>query len=58
MAEVETTREEVEEDKRSRRVFGVDLVREIARMALRKDRRRNRHSGSCGAIERGRDQLS
>ena len=55
---METTREEVEEDKRSRRVFGVDLVREIARMALRKDRRRNRHSGSCGAIERGRDQLS
>ena len=52
---VETTREEVEEDKRSRRVFGGDSVREIARMALRKDRRLDRYSGSCGAVERGRD---
>ena len=32
---VETTREEVEEDKRSRRVFGGDLVREIARTVWR-----------------------
>ena len=52
---METTREEVEEDKRSRRVFGGDFVREIARMALRKDRRLNRYSGSCDAAERGRD---
>ena len=40
VAVVETTREEVEEDKRSRRVFSGDLVREITRMALRKDRGR------------------
>ena len=34
----ETAREEDEEDKRSWRVFCSDLVREIARMALREDR--------------------
>jgi hypothetical protein len=47
---VETAREEVEEDKRSRRVFGGDLVREIARMGLRKDRdsQVGWYSGSCG----------
>ena len=35
---VEIAREEVEEDKRSRRVLRGDLVREIVRMVLRKDR--------------------
>jgi len=35
---VETAREEAEEDKRSWCVFRGDLVREIARMALRKHR--------------------
>ena len=35
---VETAREEAEEDKRSWGVLRGDLVREIARMALRKDR--------------------
>ena len=35
---METAREKDEEDKRSWRVFCGDLVREVARIALRKDR--------------------
>ena len=47
---VGTTREEVEEDKRSQRMFGGDLVREIARMGVRKDgdSQFDWYSESCG----------
>jgi len=52
-AVVETAREEAGEDKRSWRVFRGDLVREIARMVLRKDRgsRVDNSIGILGRVE-------
>ena len=46
----ETAHEEVEDDKRSRRVFGGDLEKEIACIGLRKDRdsQVDWYSGPCG----------